>query len=78
MPHALLVQDTQIPLEDPYTDVLGKAQRGRHLTDAEVAHRSGISLQELSALKEGHYRLWRYDRERLPDMGSGHEIGGDV
>lgn len=62
MPHALLVQDTKIPLEDAYTDVLGKAQRGRHLTDAELALRAGIRIQELSALKEGHYQETNLDK----------------
>ncbi len=32
-----------IPLEDNYTDVVGKAQRGLALNDAELARRAGVS-----------------------------------
>ena len=42
-----------IPLEDNFTDILGKAQRGLGLTDDELARFSGLSISELGALKSG-------------------------
>jgi glyoxylase-like metal-dependent hydrolase (beta-lactamase superfamily II) len=40
-----------IPLEDTVADVIGKAQRGLGLSDAELAERSGIAPAELNAVK---------------------------
>ena len=42
-----------IPLEDSFADIVGKAQRGLKLNDADVASRAGISVEVLSAVKEG-------------------------
>ena len=42
-----------IPLEDSFTDVLGKAQRGLKLSDEQLAAASGITLDELSRVKGG-------------------------
>jgi len=42
-----------IPLEDNFTDILGKAQRGLRLSDADLARRAGVSVAELSAVKSG-------------------------
>jgi len=44
-----------IPLEDFYNDILGKAQRGLKLTDAELASRAGISEETLAKVKEGAF-----------------------
>jgi len=41
-----------IPLEDTVTDIVGKAQRGLGLSDAELASRLGIEISELDALKQ--------------------------
>ena len=38
-----------IPLEDNFTDILGKAQRGLRLSDAELVRRAGVSPAELKA-----------------------------
>ena len=38
-----------IPLEDNFTDILGKAQRGLALGDAELARRAGVTAEELAA-----------------------------
>jgi hydroxyacylglutathione hydrolase len=40
-----------IPLEDTVADVIGKAQRGLGLSDAELAEQSGIGLAELDSVK---------------------------
>ena len=46
---------SQIPLEDNFTDVIGKAQRGLKLSDEDLAGRAGISVAELSRLKSGEF-----------------------
>jgi glyoxylase-like metal-dependent hydrolase (beta-lactamase superfamily II) len=43
----------KIPLEDNFTDILGKAQRGLGLTDAAVAARAGVPIEDVTALKGG-------------------------
>jgi len=42
-----------IPLEDNYTDVLSKAQRGLGLTDENIAASAGISVGDWQSLKGG-------------------------
>ena len=42
-----------VPLEDNFTDILGKAQRGLRLGDAELSRRAGISTAQLAAAKAG-------------------------
>ena len=46
----------RIPLEDNFTDVIGKAQRGYRLADATLADKAGIDPAELAALKVGEVR----------------------
>ncbi|MDO8542925.1 MAG: MBL fold metallo-hydrolase [Opitutaceae bacterium] len=43
----------RIPLEDNFDDVINKAQRGWKITDAELAKRAEVSLEELAAIKAG-------------------------
>jgi glyoxylase-like metal-dependent hydrolase (beta-lactamase superfamily II) len=43
----------RIPLEDNFSDVIGKAQRGLGLGDADLAERAGVSLADLAAVKAG-------------------------
>jgi hydroxyacylglutathione hydrolase len=40
-------------LEDNFTDILGKAQRGLKLSDQDLAERAGISIIELGEAKAG-------------------------
>jgi glyoxylase-like metal-dependent hydrolase (beta-lactamase superfamily II) len=42
-----------IPLEDTFTDILGKAQRGLKLSDEQLAQRAGVSLADLGDAKSG-------------------------
>ena len=42
-----------IPLEDNFTDILQKAQRGLKLTDESLAARAGISAADLIRVKNG-------------------------
>lgn len=44
-----------IPLEDNYTDVVGKAQRGLRLGDKELADRAGIQESQLAHFKGGAF-----------------------
>ena len=43
----------RIPLEDNFTDVIGKAQRGLHISDEELATRAEVKHADLLALKAG-------------------------
>jgi len=43
----------RIPLEDNFNDIIGKAQRGLKIPDADLALRAGISAADLAAVKSG-------------------------
>lgn len=43
----------QIPLEDNFEDIIGKAQKGLDLNDEELAFRAGISVAALRDMKSG-------------------------
>lgn len=43
----------RIPLEDNFTDVISKAQRGLKITDEQLAERAEIPLEDLTAVKAG-------------------------
>jgi glyoxylase-like metal-dependent hydrolase (beta-lactamase superfamily II) len=42
-----------MPLEDNFTDVIGKAQRGLGISDSALAKHSGISVETIRKLKSG-------------------------
>ena len=42
-----------IALEDNFTDVIGKAQRGLRISDSELAQRAGLSPAQMRELREG-------------------------
>ena len=44
-----------IPLEDTFSDVIGKAQRGLRLSDTELAEKARVSSQKIRALREGTF-----------------------
>jgi glyoxylase-like metal-dependent hydrolase (beta-lactamase superfamily II) len=44
----------RIPIEDNFTDVLAKAQRGAAISDAELCKRAEVAPADLAALKAGH------------------------
>jgi hydroxyacylglutathione hydrolase len=46
----------KIPLEDSFTDIIGKAQRGLKLSDEQLGQRAGISVAELVATKSGEVK----------------------
>lgn len=47
----------RIPLEDNYTDIIGKAQRGLKITDADLAKRAEVSEEDLASLKGGRVNV---------------------
>jgi glyoxylase-like metal-dependent hydrolase (beta-lactamase superfamily II) len=54
MPRTINSRDmARIPLEDNFDDVINKTQRGLHITDAQLASRSGVSAEDLAAVKGG-------------------------
>ncbi|WP_438482632.1 MBL fold metallo-hydrolase [Oleiharenicola lentus] len=46
----------RIPLEDNFADVINKTQRGRKISDADLAAKAGITAEELAAVKGGEIR----------------------
>jgi hydroxyacylglutathione hydrolase len=44
-----------IPLEDSFSDVIGKAQRGLRLSDTELAEKARVSSQKIRQLREGTF-----------------------
>jgi len=43
----------RIPLEDNFTDVIGKVQRGLKINDATLAEKAGVTAADLTAIKGG-------------------------
>ncbi|MGH8093003.1 MAG: MBL fold metallo-hydrolase [Chthoniobacterales bacterium] len=44
-----------IPLEDNFTDILGKAQRGLGISDSQLSAKSGASAEAIRQLREGKF-----------------------
>ncbi len=44
---------TVIPLEDTFSDIVGKAMRGLQFTDAQLAEATGLSAEAVNALRSG-------------------------
>jgi len=44
-----------IPLEDNFSDIIGKAQRGLRLSDTELAEKARVSSQKIRQLREGDF-----------------------
>jgi hydroxyacylglutathione hydrolase len=44
-----------IPLEDSFTDIIGKAQRGLELSDSQLAEKSGASVEAIRRLRDGEF-----------------------
>jgi hydroxyacylglutathione hydrolase len=63
----------RIPLEDNFTDILGKAQRGRRMADEELARRAGISAAQLKDAKSG-----RIDDAVVRSLASALHLGPDA
>jgi len=46
----------RLPLEDNFTDVIAKAQRGLNISDEQLAKRAEVSIEDLAAIKAGEVR----------------------
>ena len=44
-----------IPLEDNFTDVISKAQRGLEISDAELAEKARVDASAIRKLRGGHF-----------------------
>jgi hydroxyacylglutathione hydrolase len=44
-----------IPLEDNFSDIIGKAQRGLGLSDRQLAEKSGASVEAIREVREGKF-----------------------
>ena len=44
-----------IPLEDNFTDIIGKAQRGLEISDSALAGKSGASMEQIRRLRDGQF-----------------------
>ena len=42
-----------IPLEDNFTDIIGKAQRGLEISDSQLADKSKVSVEKIRQLRDG-------------------------
>ncbi len=42
-----------IPLEDNFTDIIGKAQRGLAISDSQLAQKSGVPAEKIRELRDG-------------------------
>jgi len=62
-----------IPLEDGYTDIIGKAQRGLSITDESLATRTGLDLAAIRALKDGEL-----DEAALTKVADALGLGADA
>ncbi|HEY3662603.1 MAG TPA: MBL fold metallo-hydrolase [Chthoniobacterales bacterium] len=51
-----------IALEDNFTDILGKAQRGLKISDSQLAEKSGADAEKIRQLREGNFDRATSDR----------------
>ena len=51
-----------IPLEDNFTDIISKAQRGLQLSDSQLAEKSGAALEAIHRLRDGTFDRKAIDR----------------
>ena len=42
-----------ISLEDNFTDIIGKAQRGLGISDSQLAEKAKVSVEKIRQLREG-------------------------
>jgi glyoxylase-like metal-dependent hydrolase (beta-lactamase superfamily II) len=62
-----------IPLEDNFSDILGKAQRGLNLSGSGLAERAGVSLAEVQAVRGG-----AVDEAVLRKLAGALELGAEA
>src|SRR5437667_5095542 len=45
----------KIPLEDNFSDVIGKAQRGLEISDSDLAEKARLDANTIRKLRSGHF-----------------------
>src|SRR5438128_3382787 len=69
-----------IDLEDNVGDSVGKAQRGLHIADSELARKAGVSVDQLREIRDGKFDeavlraiapVLNLDANALVDLGAG-------
>ena len=69
-----------IELEDNFSDVVGKAQRGLEISDSELARKSGVSADAIRKVRDGQFDeatlravapVLNLDGDALTDLGQG-------
>jgi glyoxylase-like metal-dependent hydrolase (beta-lactamase superfamily II) len=51
-----------IPLEDNFTDIIGKAQRGLGISDSQLAEKSGASVDAIRKVRDGKFDRATFDQ----------------
>jgi glyoxylase-like metal-dependent hydrolase (beta-lactamase superfamily II) len=64
---------SNIPLEDNFTDVVGKAQRGLRLSDTDLARQAGLSISEL-----GHFKGGGFDPDTARKIAGPLQLGAEA
>ena len=62
LPDLPFIEDMAIPLEDNFTDIIGKAQRGLGISDSQLAEKSGASAETIRRLHDGKFDRATSDR----------------
>ena len=62
-----------IPLEDNFTDIIGKAQRGLGISDSQLAEKSGASVDAIQKVREG-----KFDRATLGQIAPALQLDADA
>ena len=62
-----------IPLEDNFTDIIGKAQRGLGISDSQLAEKSGASVEAIRDLRDGNF-----DRATSDQVAPVLELSGEA
>ena len=62
-----------IPLEDNFTDIIGKAQRGLGISDSQLAEKSGASVDAIRKVRDG-----KFDRATLDQIAPALQLDADA
>jgi len=62
-----------IPLEDNFTDIIGKAQRGLGISDSQLAEKSGASVDAIRKVSDGNF-----DRETFDQIAPALQLDADA
>jgi glyoxylase-like metal-dependent hydrolase (beta-lactamase superfamily II) len=62
-----------IPLEDNFTDIIGKAQRGLGISDSELAEKSGATVDAIRKVRDG-----KFDRATFDQIAPALQLGAEA